>query len=119
MGRAEIRRAAREERKAKTATYNMTQMQLDAMIQERVGEELKQIKREATDDAVNAAMVLMLAIPMEVLMDFYWKKSYGKRLPEFTNHVLEYYRKWQDGELDMEKLEKDLWERGGVKLIVQ
>lgn len=35
MTRAEKRRADRTEEKAKTATYNLTQAQLDAMVQER------------------------------------------------------------------------------------
>lgn len=61
-------------------------------------------------------MILMLTLPLEVLMDHYWKKSYARRIPEFTNYVLQYYRMWQDGELDMEKLKADLWEYGGVRL---
>ena len=49
-------------------------------------------------------------------MDHYWQKTYDKKIPEFTNYVLEYYEKWQNGELDMDKLKQDLWEFGGVKL---
>lgn len=104
MGRAEIRRAMKNEKKAKTATYNLTKAQLDAMV------------REATDDAVNTAMILLLTLPLEVLMDYYWPKSYAKRIPQFTTYVLEYYEKWQNGELDMEKLKEDLWNYGGVRL---
>lgn len=117
MGRAEMRRTMRNEKKAKTATYNLTKAQLDALVQEQIGEKLKQVKQEATDDAVNTAMVLLLTLPLEVLMDHYWPKSYAKRIPEFTNYVLEYYEKWQNGELDMDKLKEDLWEYGGVKLV--
>lgn len=116
MGRAEIRRAARQDKKYKTVTYNLTKEQLDAMVEERVGEKIEQAKQEAIDDAVNTAMVLLLTLPLEVLMDFYWKKSYQKLIPEFTNHVLDYYRMWQNGELDMEKLKEDLWEYGGIRL---
>lgn len=116
MGRAEHRRALREDRKAKTATYNLTETQLNAMIQERIKDDIARIKREATEDAVNTAMTLMLALPLEVLMDHYWQKSYEKRLPEFVDHVLEYYRMWQDDELDMDELKRDLWEYGGVRL---
>lgn len=116
MNRAERRRAAREQEKAKTATYNLTQAQLDAMIRERIGEKLRQVKQEATEEAVNTAMVLLLTLPLEVLMDFYWKKSYARRIPEFTEHVLDYYEKWQNGELDIEDLKKDLWEYAGIRL---
>lgn len=116
MSRAEIRRKRRNEQKAKTATYNLTKAQLDAMVQEKISDELDRIKREAADEAVNTAMVLLLTLPLEVLMDHYWKKSYVKRIPEFTEYVIEYYEKWQNGELDMDKLKEDLWEYGGVRL---
>lgn len=114
MGRAQIRRAARE-KKEKAATYNLTRAQLEAMVRERIAGELARVKKEATDEAVDTAMVLMLALPLEVLMDHYWKKSYAKRIPEFTKHVLDYYAMWQEGELDMEKLREDLWVHGGVR----
>ena len=116
MGRAEIRRAMKNEKKAKTATYNLTKAQLDAMVREKIGEELERVKQEAMDNAVNTAMVLLLTLPLEVLMDHYWKKSYAKRIPEFTAHVLEYYEMWQNDELDMDKLKEDLWEYGHVRL---
>ena len=98
----------------KRQTYNLTKAQLNAMVREKIGDELARVKQEATDEAVNTAMMLLLTLPLEVLMDYYWKKSYMKRIPEFTNHVLEYYEKWQNGELDMDKLKEDLWEYGGV-----
>lgn len=117
MGRAERRRAQKNEQKAKTATYNLTKDQLDAVVREKIGDELARIKQEATEEAVNTAMDLLLTLPLEVLMDYYWKKSYAKRIPEFTNHVLEYYEMWQNGELDMDELKEDLWKYGGVKLM--
>lgn len=117
MGRAERRRAQKNEQKAKTATYNLTKAQLDAVVREKIVDELARVKQEATEEAVNTAMVLLLTLPLEVLMDYYWKKSYAKRIPEFTNHVLEYYEMWQNGELDMDKLKEDLWQYGGVKLV--
>lgn len=94
MGRAERRRTQKLEQKEKTTTYNLTKAQLDAMVRKKIGDELTRVKQEATDDAVNTAMVL-----------------------QFTELVLEYYERWQNGELDMEKLKEDLWEYGGVKLV--
>ena len=117
MGRAELRRAMKLEKKEKTATYNLTAAQLDALIQERLKKTYAEIKEEAVDEAVNTAMILMLTLPLEVLMDHYWTKSYEKKIPEFVEHVLDYYRRWQDGELDMDKLREDLWVYGGVKLM--
>ena len=117
MGRAERRRAQKLKQKEKTTTYNLTKAQLDVRVREKIGDELIRVKQEATDDAVNTAMVLLLTLPLEVLMDHYWTKSYAKRIPKFTERVLEYYERWQNGELDMEKLKEDLWEYGGVKLV--
>lgn len=116
MSRAELRRKNREEVRNKTKTYNFTKSQLDAVIKESIGKELEKAKQKATEEAVNTAMILMLTLPLEVLMDHYWTKTYEKKLPGFVNHVLDYYEKWQNGELDMDELRKDLWEYGGVKL---
>ena len=116
MSRAEMRRMQREQKKAKTATYNLTKEQLDAMVEERIGSRIKETKEAATYDAVNTAMTLMLVLPMEVLMDHYWQKSYATKIPEFTNYVLKYYERWMKGELDMDEMKKDLWEYGGVRL---
>ena len=84
MGRAERRRAQKCEQKAKTATYNLTRAQLDALVREKISGELDRVKQEATNDAINQAMILLLTLPLEVLMDHYWPKSYAKRIPEFT-----------------------------------
>ena len=119
MGRAEIRREAKNKKKTKTAPYNLTKAQLDSMVQEQINEKLIEAKREAAEKAVNTAMALLLMLPLKVLMDYYWKKSYAKRIPQFTNHVLEYYAMWQNGQLDLDKLREDLWEYGGVRLEVE
>lgn len=116
MSRAEMRRQKRETEKSKTATYNLTQAQLDAMIDATLGKRIDEAKQAATEKAMTQAVTLMLVLPLEVLMDHYWKKSYAKRIPEFTQYVLEYFEKWENGELDMDELKRDLWEYGGVKL---
>lgn len=48
-------------------------------------------------------------------MGHYWQDNYSEMLPDFTNHLLDYYKKVQSGELELEDLKKDLWEFGGVK----
>ena len=70
MGRAEIRRAMKNEKKARSATYNLTKAQLDAMVLKQIEDELAKIRQQATDDAVNTAMILLLTLPLEVLMDY-------------------------------------------------
>ena len=116
MSRAELRRKQRENHKANTATYNLTKAQLNALVEQQIGDRIKQVKEQATYDAVNTAMVLLLTLPLEVLMDHYWQKSYEKKIPEFTAYVLEYYQKWQDGELDMDEMKEDLWKYAGFRL---
>lgn len=115
MTRAQRRRKKREDNK-KTKTYNLTEEQLNIMIHERIKNDLERVREEAKDEAVDTAIILLLTLPLEVLMDHYWKKSYKKRIPEFTNHVLDYYNKWQNNEIDIEKLKEDLWEYGGVRI---
>lgn len=116
MGRAERRRAERSENKAKTVTYNLTKEQLELAVREKVRGELEQVKQEATDEAVNTAMILMLTLPCKVLMDWYWPNSYKKRLPDFVTKLLDYYEKWQNGELDIDQMREELWEYGGVRI---
>ena len=106
----------RKNQKYKTATYNLTKSQLDNLVKDSVKSELENAYQEGINEGANQAMILLLALPLEVLMDFYWKKSYAKRIPEFTQHVLDYYAAWQNGELDMDKLKEDLREYGGVRL---
>ena len=79
-------------------------------------EKVKKIKAEVYDDAVNAAMMLLLTLPCQVLMDHFWQKSSSKNIPKFLDLVLDYYGRWQNGELDMGKLKKDLWEIGGIRM---
>lgn len=114
MNRAERRRLEKAEDKKK-AVYNLTQEQLDTAVKEGVEKELQTSMRQLTDDAVYTALILFLTLPMGVIRDYYWKKSYAKRLPKFVDRVLEAYKKFEAGELDIEKLKEELWEYGGIK----
>lgn len=116
MNRQQRRASERKEQKAKVKTYNLTEAQLQAYVRQAIEKELKNNHEEVMNESINTAMILLLTLPLEVLMDHYWSKSYRKRIPEFTKYVLEYYERWQNGELDMDKLKEDLWEYGGVRL---
>lgn len=119
MNRAQ-RRAAEKQSKQKQkrpATYNVTRPMLHSMVHQEIEKDLKEQREETFYDAVNQAMLLLLVLPMEVLMDYYLDQDqFREVIPEFTSRVLEYYEKWQNDELDMDALKKDLWEYGGVKL---
>lgn len=73
--RAELRRTQREEKKANTATYNLTQAQLDAIVSEKIGKKIAETKQEIYEETVNTVLALVLTLPLEVLMDHYWQKS--------------------------------------------
>lgn len=119
MTRAEKRRQAREE-KASAVKYELTLPQLQAMVDAQVAEKLEKIRREvkqeATDDACNTALILLLTIPMKVMMDKYWAKSYEKKLPGFASDVVEYYQRWQNGELDLDAVREEIWDIVGFRL---
>ena len=119
MNRQQRRAAERKEQKAKVKTYNLTEAQLQTYARQAIEKELKNDHEEIMNESTNTAMILLLTLPLEVLMDHYWPKSYAKKIPEFTNYVLEYYERWQNGELDMDELKEDLWEYGGVRLEVE
>lgn len=119
MNRQRRRAAERKEQKARTKTYNLTEAQLQAYVRQAIEKELKNDHEEVVNESTNTAMILLLTLPLEVLMDHYWPKSYAKKIPEFTDYVLEYYERWQNGELDMDKLKEDLWTYGGVRLEVE
>ena len=118
MGRAERRRAEKKAKKDKTATYNYTREQLEAVIRAGIQTEIEVIKKQTTEEAISKAMILFLVFPLYVLRDHYWKKTYKKRLPKFAELVWDYYANWQEEDLDIDKLKADLDELGGIKVEV-
>lgn len=114
MTRAERRRQQKMENKK--TTYTFTKERAQEEVEKIIKEQIEKEKAEIMNDAINQAMLLLLVLPMKVLMDFYWKKSYAKKIPEFTERLLDYYAAWQEGKLDMDQMKKDLWDYGGVRL---
>ena len=101
MNRVERRRAGKRD---KVVTYTLTQ------------EQINQIKKEARDEAIDKAFILMLALPLTVLKDHCWVKTAKRRLPKFLDKVLSLYGSWDKDEITLEKLREDLWNYGGIKL---
>jgi hypothetical protein len=117
MTRAEKRRLMKNDiKQAKTPTYQFTKEQIDVMIQTEVEKRLDEVKKEITEESITAAMELLFVLPMEVLMDNFWQKSYTQKIPKFTELLLDYYQAWENGELDMDKMKEDLWKYGGIRL---
>lgn len=115
MNRAERRRQEKSKAK-KPTTYTFTKEGAYNVVERMVKEQIEKEKSEIMNDAVNQVMLLLFVLPMEVLMDHYWQKSYSRKIPEFTQYLMDYYADWQDGKLDMDKMKQDLWEYGGVRL---
>ena len=100
MSRAEQRRAKREA-EAKKKTYVLTV------------EQIEQIKKKATDDALHQAMVLLFGIPVLVLREQYgWGAQ--KRLPEFAEHLTDYYQEFAEGQWTVEEYEKIVLDYTGI-----
>lgn len=97
-------------------TYTFTKSQLELYLKEKINKRLEEVREDDMNRAVNQAMILLLTLPMEVLMDHYWFTTADKRIPEFTAYLIDYYTRWQNDELDMEKMKQDLWEYGGIRL---
>ena len=116
MNRAERRRLQKEAIKAKTKTYTLTQEQLHNAVRDGMKKELHRVRMEATEEAVNVAITLLLSLPLEVLKEHYWKKTYKRKFPKFTEQVLELYKSWQNGEVDIDKLKADIEELSGIKI---
>lgn len=117
MTRAERRRA--EKSTGKKATYNVTEEQLDIMIQERMEKEWERLKVTVADEASAEILSVLFTLPMEVLMEDFWPKSYDRKIKLFTDKLLKKYDDYQNGRVDVEAIKEKMWTLAGVKLIVE
>lgn len=99
----------------KKKVYTVSSEQLDILIKNGISAEVEKIKEEATNKAIETAMVLTLALPTIVLAEKYWSKSVDKKVPKFVNEVLELFYKWENGEITEQDLRDVLWDKAGVK----
>lgn len=95
-----------ERRRQATATKDRS-----IMIKES---EIRQIKEQATTEAIELAFEQVLAIPIMVLRDKY---GFGKkRCERFAEQMLEVWRAVQDDYISIEDLRVTLWDEAGVRL---
>ena len=113
--RAAMRRSEKDKKKAKTATYNFTEEQLQAAINEGLDVIMKEREERYRNQAINTALLLLLSLPSTVLKEDYWPKSYKKQLPGFNQKILDKYNQFLNGELDLDELSNTLWEDAGIK----
>ena len=121
MNRAKRRQQARKEKKS-TATYNYTQAQLESKVRSSIEENLQKEHKAGFDEGYELgardALVLMLGIPTEILLQEKGSEEGRKYLPGFLDKCLELYEQWMNDELDMEAIKQHLWEQGGIRLEV-
>lgn len=116
MNRAQRRKTGNTE---KEPVYCFTKYQIQAMIDEAVEREMAKEREEITRKAEHKATAIMFTVPMEVLVDHFWPKSYPRQIPKFANLLAEYYEKLQEGELNLKDMVDDLWTYAGIKLATE
>ena len=93
----------KKKEKKKVARYNLTWNQIE------------DIKRKATSEAMDFAFKQMMLIPLMVLRDKY---GYGaKRLEDFIENVADMLDSYNRGYLDLDDIKKTLEEETGIKVI--
>ena len=80
---------------------------IDTEVEKRVAAEREAVKIEM--------MNIMFGIPVMVLKDKYWPKSYHRYLPAFVDHMLHYYEKWDGGLISTKKIKDVLWKDAGIQ----
>lgn len=117
--RAELRRLSRKQEKDSKVRYSLTASELDEVVRRRVtevmNEEIESLRLDVMEDSIGNALVLLLTIPMVVLKEHYWQKTYSSRLPKFADQMIDILNKWEDDEIDLEKLRQEVWKDAGLK----
>ena len=114
--RAEMRRLSRQKEKDSKVRYNFTAEEIDNLVKQRASKMLEQIHIEALEDGIGAAMVLLLTVPLVILRDEYWPKTYKQRLPKFADQIIDMLNQWENEEIDLEQLREDIWNDAGIKI---
>lgn len=93
----------KKKEKKNVATYNLT------------WEQIEDIKRKATSEAMDFAFKQMMLLPLMVLRDKY---GYGaKRLEDFIENVADMLDSYNKGYLDLDDIEQTLKEETGIEVI--
>lgn len=96
------RKLLRKQEPVKEATYTLKQSDID------------RIKKDATDDAVGKALILMLGLPCMALRD---KFGFGKiRLERFTDETLDLFDSFNKGYITFEDCLNCLQEETGISI---
>ena len=83
-----------------------------AYIKALAKKEADRIEKEQMDKA----FLVMLAIPLNVLVNDYWSKTAKTRAPKFIQDVISLYESFQNGNVTYEDMAELLEEYAGVKI---
>ena len=86
------------------------------MVQQELNTAMERKKNDIVDEVTNQSVALMILLPMKVLIEDYWPKTYKQKLPGFIDKTMQYYSDWQDNKLDIEELKDFLWNEVGIKV---
>lgn len=76
--------------------------------------DIDRLKREASEKAIDTAMILLLSIPIKVMHEKYgWGMK--KRLPELSEAIIDEYQAFSDGDMTLEEYQEMVYEYCGVK----
>lgn len=76
--------------------------------------EVANIENEATEKATEAAMILLLSIPIKVMREkYHWGAK--KRLPELAEALIDEYQSFSGGEMSLEEYQELVYQLCGIK----
>lgn len=76
--------------------------------------DIQNMKQTAVSEAVDTAMILLLALPIKVLRDEYgWGTK--KRLPEFAEKLVDEYTSFNSDKQTLEEYAQMVYEYTGIK----
>lgn len=108
---------SKNKKKIKDGVIEVTPEQLEQLIKTAVKAKEDSIKKVILKDALNEFFTLALLLPGKVLKEHYWSKTFEKKLPEFADHVHEYYDRWNKGEFTSGELMDELFNMSLAEMI--
>ena len=77
--------------------------------------QIKQMKSDATNEAIGQALILMLSFPCMVMRD---KHGYGKkRMEQYVDDILDYWDSFNKGYITFDDCVKCLEEETGINIV--
>ena len=115
MTRAERRREEREKQK-NTAVFTMTREEIQKIREQEYQRARKEIL-EKSNDTAEEIFKMMIVIPTNVLIEYYWPKTAKTRIPKFVDDCMGLYDSYEKGAVDINEMIEVTEKYAGIKLI--